>query len=143
MKHDGLSKVRNSFWFGQQCQKLICVGCRSDSQSRKTNMFRKCVPFSSQRHFGFQFVSIRFQNVPAYLSGVYLVFQKEMKTKSFRRPGPARNRCVSGLGSDLFFGGRSRERSVWDRFCSESITNLITFDQRSRIGSRRPPNSDV
>ena len=122
-KHDGLSKVRNSLWFGQDCQKYILFGCRRDSQSRRKNRWRKCVLFLSQRPLAHFWTDIRFRNFPACRSGVYFVFQKQLKTMRFRRPGPARNRCVSGLGSDLVFGGRSRERSVFDRCCSESINN--------------------
>ena len=136
-QHDGLSKVRNSVWFGQEGQKLICVGCRRDSQSRKTNRLRKCCPFSSRTPFAHFWIDPRFGNFPACRSGVYFVFQKHCKTNRFRRPGPARNMCVSGLGRDVFLGGRFRERSVLDRFCSESINHVITFDQHSRIDSRR------
>ena len=56
-------------------------------------------------------------------AAVYLVFQKQLKTNSFRRPGPARNRCVSGLGRDVFFGGRSRERLVFDKNGGVNKTN--------------------
>ena len=79
-KHDGLSKVRNSFWFWQENQKLICVGCRRDSQSRNKNRSRKFAPFSSQRQLAHFWTDIRFENVPACRSGVYLVFQKQLKT---------------------------------------------------------------
>ena len=107
------------------------------------NSCRKCALLSSQMPLAHVWTDIRFRNAPACRSLVYLVFQKQLKTNSFRRPGPARNRCASGLESDLCFGGRSRERSVLDRFCSESIKKLSPFDQGNRIDVRRAPNSDV
>ena len=139
MKHAVLSKVRNSYWLGREGQQFVFGGCRRNSQSRKQNRWRKCVIVSSQRPLAHFWTDIRFRNFPACRSWVYFVFQKQMKTKRFRRPGPARNRCVSGVGSDLFFGGRSRERSVLYRFCSESTKHVITLDQRSRIDVRRHP----
>ena len=54
----------------------------------------------------------KFSGLP--IRGVFS-FSETIETKRFRRAGPARNRCVSGLGRDVFFGGRSRERSVLDR----------------------------
>ena len=139
MKHDGLSNVRNSLWFRQEGQKMILFGCRRDSPSRQTNRWRQCVPFCSQRPLAHFWTDPRFGNVPACRSGVYLVFQKQLKTKRFRRSGPARSGCVSGFGLDVFFRSRARERSVFNRFCSESTKNVITFDQRNRIESRRHP----
>ena len=77
---------------------------------------------------------------PACRSGVSFVFQIHLKTHRFRRPGPARNRCVSGLGRDVFFGGRSRERSVLDRFCSESIETKSVFGQNKKnVGVKETP----
>ena len=133
-KHDGLSKVRNSLWLGREGQKLILFGCRRDSQSRKQNRFRKCAPFYSQRQLGHFWADIRFGHFPACRSGVSFVFQKHLKTNRFRRPGPARNRCASGLGRDVFFGGRSRERSVLDRFCSESTKKLNPCFKKNKRG---------
>ena len=118
---------------------MILFGCRRDSQSRKTNRWRKCDAFASHRPLAHFWTDIRFGNFLACRSGVYFVFQKQWKTTRFRRPGPARNRCVSGLGRDVFFGGRSRERSVLNRFCSESTKKRSTFSKRSQIDVRRPP----
>ena len=101
-KHDGLSKVRNSFWLRQEGQTMIFVGCRRDSQSRNLHSFRKFVPFLSQRPLWHFWTDIRFGHFPACRSGVLLVFQKHLKTNSFRRPGPARNMCASGLRRDVF-----------------------------------------
>ena len=136
-KHDGLSKVRNRFWLGREGQTLICVGCRPDSQSRKQNRWRKCAPFLSQRPLAHFWTDIRFGNFPACRSGVYLVFQKQLKTKRFRRPGPARNRCVSGLGRDVFFGGRSRERSVLSFLVLSLQNRSAPFSRKKRGGSRK------
>ena len=119
---------------------MMLGSCRRDSQSRKTNSFHKCVPFSSQRTLGNFWTDIRFGHFPACRSGVLLVFQKLSKTNRFRRLGPARNRCASGLGSDLFFSGRSRERSVLDRFCSESSKTKTLFFTTLRIASAAKTN---
>ena len=130
-------KVRNSLWFGTGVQQFILFSCRRDSQSRKQNRWRKCVRFQSQRPLAHFCTATQFGNCPACRSGVYLVFWKRPETKRLRGPGPARSGCVLGLGRDVFLGGRSRERSVPDRFCSESIEQSINFNQRSRIESRR------
>ena len=135
--NDGVSKVQNSFWLGREDNKSILFGSRRDSQSRSTNSFRKCAPQSSHRPLlSFEF-PIMSNNNCSCRSGVLLVFQKHWKTISVRRPGPARNGCASGLGRDVFFGGRSRERSVLDRCCRESIKKLSPFDHRSRMGGSR------
>ena len=137
-KHDGLSKVRNSFWFGREGNKFICLGCRPDSQSRKTTSFRKCAPQSSHRPLlSLEFPIMSNKNCSCR-SRVLLVVQKQWKTKRFRSVWPGRNRCASGLGRDVFFRGRPRERSVLS-FLVLSLQNRLTrFSRKTKGRSRQP-----
>ena len=143
-KHDGWPKVRNSFRFGRASPKTVFFGCRRDAQSRINKSLRKCAPQSSHRLLlSFEFQIISNKNCSCR-SGVLLVVRKHLKTNSFRCPGPARHRCVSGIGSDVFFGGRSREPSVSDRFCSDDVKNatrIVRFNRacvRPQFGSAGP-----
>ena len=95
--------------------------------------------FPSPRPLSHFWTDMRFGSIPACRFGVYLVSQKHLQARRLRGPGLARSGCVLGLGRDVFFGGRSRERTVLDWFCSESTKHISRFDYRSRIESRRHP----
>ena len=124
--------------FEKGSPKMICVGCRSDSQSCKQNRWLQYINFRARGHFR--------TFGPTYDLDIFRLADprciscfKNTDTKRQRRPEPARSGCVLGLGRDVFFGGRLREGSVLGRFCSEGITKETEFDQRSRIESRRHP----
>ena len=68
-------------------------------------------------------IANRFQKNQACGLWVYVVYAKT-QTNSFGGPGPGRTVCVLALGRHVFFGGRSREPKVLDRFRSESAENL-------------------
>ena len=102
---------------------MICVGCRRDSQSRKKTLPKMYSCSQPQATFTLldRHTISTFSGLP--IRGVFRL-SETMKTQRLRRPGPARSGCVLGLGRDVFFGGRSRERSVLKRVCSESTKHL-------------------
>ena len=135
----GLSKVRNSRWLGKGPKQIFVFGRRRDSQSRKQNGWRNCVPFQGQKPLAHFWTDIRFGIFSACRSGVYVVFQKQLKQNVCEAPGPPEAGACWASDATSCFGGRSRERSIFDRCCSESIKHETQFDQRSRIESRRHP----
>ena len=138
----GLSKVRNSCRIRRENHQLIFVGCRRDSQSRKQNRFRKCAPQSSHRLATVWGPNCGATKNCSCRSRVLLVVQKQWKTNRFRRFWPARNRCASGLGRDVFFRGRSRERSVLS-FLVLSLQNRSAPFLRKKQGGVKETNNDV
>ena len=124
-KNDGLSKVRNSLWLGKGTKKIILFGCRRDWQSRKQTVGENVFRFKARGYLRtfeptYDFLIFRLAD-----PGCISFFQKQLKTQRLRRPGPARSGCGLGLGRDVCFGGRSREGSVLDRFCSESLKHVL------------------
>ena len=143
-KHAVLSKVRNIFWSRQDSQQLILLAADATRKVVETTVGEHVLLFQAGgqlRTFG----STHDLEIFRPADPECILFSRNSRTHThththrFRRPGPARNMGVSGFGRDVFFGGRSSERSVLDRFCSESTKTVITFDQRSRIESWRHP----
>ena len=112
----------------RKAKHIFCLAADATRKVVKNTVAENVIFFRARGHLRTFGPTHDLDMFPVCRSGVPFVFQKHLKTKRFRRPGPARNRCVSGLGRDVFFGSRSRERSVLNRFCSESIKHETKFD---------------
>ena len=83
--NDGLSKVRNSLWIRKGPQKLIYVGCRRDSQSRKQKTVEHAILLNARgnfRSFG-KHTIWKFSGLP--IRGVFR-FPETFENNTFARP---------------------------------------------------------
>ena len=142
-KHDGLSKVRNSIWFLQECQKYMFWGCRYDSQSRKQNRWRKYGPVWARCNFRIVERHTMHDNSRKFLEMRYSFFRNIWKLNVFDAAGPLETCALRASDRTSFSAAAPENSPFWIDSAARASNTWLLLTNVAESGRGGTPKSYV